>query len=148
VRSTDRHQQNDQGDSAVNEISSAAPATAAAPSAEERQWGLFAHLSALVGFVVPFGNVIGPLVIWLIKREQMPFVNDQGREALNFNITAGLVGLVLIALTAMSFGIGIFLTAPIGVVLAIAWLVLTIIAAIKANEGQAYRYPVCLRLVN
>ncbi|TAK53279.1 MAG: DUF4870 domain-containing protein [Gammaproteobacteria bacterium] len=109
---------------------------------------MFAHLSALVGFVVPFGNVIGPLVIWLIKREQMPFVNDQGREALNFNITAGLVGLVLIALTAMSFGIGIFLTAPIGVVLAIAWLVLTIIAAIKANEGQAYRYPVCLRLVN
>lgn len=143
-----RYQQNDQGDSAVNEISSAAPATAAAPSAEERQWALFAHLSALVGFVVPFGNVIGPLVIWLIKREQMPFVNDQGREALNFNITAGLVGLVLIALTVMSFGIGIFLTAPIGVVLAIAWLVLTIIAAIKANEGQAYRYPVCLRLVN
>ena len=147
MRATVRYQQNDQGDSAVNEISTTAPGPAAAPSAEERQWALFAHLSALVGFVVPFGNVIGPLVIWLIKREQMPFVNDQGREALNFNITAGLVGLALIALTAMSFGIGIFLTAPIGILLAIAWLVLTIIAAIKANEGQAYRYPICLRLV-
>lgn len=142
-----RYQQNDQGDSAVNEISSAAPATAAAPSAEERQWALFAHLSALVGFVVPFGNVIGPLVIWLIKKETMPFVDDQGKEALNFNITFAILGVALLILTVITFGIGALLTLPVGLAAAVAWLVLTVIAAIKASEGVSYRYPLTLRLI-
>lgn len=129
----------------MNETSTSAPASG--PTAEERQWGLAAHLSALVGFIVPLGNVIGPLVVWLIKREQMPFVADQGREALNFNISVGIIALGLILLTVMSFGIGIFITGPIGGVLAIAWFVLTIIAGIRANEGQLYRYPFSWKLV-
>ena len=49
------------------------------PSAEERQWAMFAHLSALAGLVIPFGSIIGPLVILLIKKDTMPFVNDQGK---------------------------------------------------------------------
>lgn len=131
----------------MNETSTSTQPAPAGPSAEERQWALFAHLAALAGFIVPFGNVIGPLVVWLVKREQMPLVNDQGREALNFNLTVCIVALVLIALTVMSFGIGIFVTGPLGAALAITWFVLTIIAGIRANEGQLYRYPFSWKLV-
>ena len=47
---------------------------------EEKTWGMIAHLSALAGFVIPFGNLIGPLIVWLIKKDTMPFVDDQGKE--------------------------------------------------------------------
>ena len=118
------------------------PPMAGAPSAEERQWAMFAHLSALVGVIIPLGSIIGPLVIWLIKKDTMPFVNDQGKEALNFNITvaiAAIVGWILCFIL-----IGFLLLA----VLAVGWLVFVIIATIKANEGTTYRYPFTLRLVS
>ena len=66
-------------------------------SQEEKQWGMFAHLSALLGLVIPLGNVIGPLVIWLVKKDTMPFVDNQAKEALNFQIT------VIIAMAGMLF---------------------------------------------
>nr|WP_279633050.1 DUF4870 domain-containing protein [Lysobacter alkalisoli] len=115
--------------------------------ADQRQWALFTHLSALIGFIIPFGNILGPLVMWLVKRETMPFADEQGKEALNFNITVGIIGLALVVLTFITFGLGVILTAPIGVAVFVAWLVLTIIAAIKANDGLAYRYPFTMRLV-
>ncbi|WP_425480160.1 DUF4870 domain-containing protein [Cognatilysobacter segetis] len=121
--------------------------------AEERQWAMFAHLAALVGGIVTagwaasLGCIIGPLVIWMMKKETMPFVDDQGKEALNFNITVGIVFLVLWILTFATVGIGILLTGPIMLIVGLAWLVVTIMAAIKANEGVAYRYPFALRLV-
>lgn len=124
------------------------PPPVGTPSADERQWALFAHLSALTSIVTSgVGNIVGPLVIWLIKKDTMPFVSDQAKEALNFNITVLIAGLALGLLTAITFGIGIVVTLPIGIILAVAWLVLTIIATIKANEGVAYRYPFTLRLI-
>lgn len=119
-----------------------ATSLAGAPSAEERQWAMFAHLSALIGFVIPLGSIIAPLVIWLIKKDAMPFVNDQGKEALNFNITVAIAAVVSWILCFVL--IGFLLLA----VLAILWLVFVIIGTIKANEGTAYRYPFALRLVN
>lgn len=121
--------------------------------AEQRQWAMFAHLSALVGGLVTagwagsIGCFIGPLVIWLVKKETMPFVDDQAKEALNFNITVALVFLVLLLLTIGTLGIGILLTGPLMIIVGIAWLVMTVIAAIKANDGVSYRYPMTLRLV-
>nr|WP_295379341.1 DUF4870 domain-containing protein [Pseudoxanthomonas sp.] len=129
------------------------PPVSGAPSAEERQWALFAHLSALVGGIVTsgwagsLGCFIGPLIIWLVKKDTMPFVNDQGKEALNFNITVGIIFLVLFLLTIVTLGIGALLTLPLMVIVGLAWLVFTIIAAIKANNGEAYRYPLTLRLI-
>ncbi|KAF1690381.1 DUF4870 domain-containing protein [Pseudoxanthomonas koreensis] len=124
------------------------PPEGGAPSAEERQWGLFGHLSSLAGlFTGGIGNIVGPLVIWLIKKDTMPFAADQAKEALNFNITLLIVGVILVLLTIFTLGIGALITAPLGVLLAIAWLVLTIIGAMKANDGVAYRYPFTLRLV-
>lgn len=113
-----------------------------APSAEERQWAMFAHLAALAGVIIPLGSIIGPLVIWLIKKDTMPFVNDQGKEALNFNITVGIAAVVSWILCFIL--IGFLLLA----VLAVGWLVFVIIATIKANEGTTYRYPFTLRLVS
>ena len=128
------------------------PAPTNGASAEERQWAMFAHLSALLGGLLTsvvggWGTFVGPLVIWLIKKDTMPFVDDQGKEALNFNITVAIIALLMALMTVMTLGIGIIFTGPILVIVGVAWLVLTIIAAIKANEGVAYSYPFALRLI-
>lgn len=116
-------------------------------SNEERSWAMIGHLSALSAFITGFGCVLGPLLVWLVKRDTMPFAADQAREALNFNITVVLVGIGLWVVTIGTFFVGALLTVPLAIVLFVGWLVLTILAAIKANEGVAYRYPFTLRLV-
>jgi uncharacterized Tic20 family protein len=127
--------------------------TAGTASAEEKQWAMFAHLSALLGGLLTsgwagsIGFFIGPLVIWLMKKDTMPFVSDQAKEALNFAITVSLACLALLLLTILSLGIGALLTIPLMLVIGIGALVLVIIAAMKANQGIAYRYPFALRLV-
>src|SRR4051812_15218904 len=108
---------------------------------DDRTWGMIAHLSALVGVIIPFGSVIAPLVIWLVKKDQSAFVAENAKEALNFNITVAVVAVVCWIL------IFIFIGVLLGIALAIYWLVMTIIAAIKANEGNMYRYPISIRLV-
>ncbi len=117
-------------------------------SNDERTWALIGHLSAFSAFVTGIGCVLGPLVVWLIKRDTLPFAGEQAKEALNFNITVALAFVALWVLTFITFGIGIVLTGPLMLVLGVAWIVLVIVAAIKANEGVAYRYPMTLRLVN
>ena len=117
------------------------PAPEGMPSAEERQWGLFAHLSSLSGLLIPFGNLLGPLIIWQIKKDTLPFVADQGKEALNFNITMALAAIVSALLMIVLIG---FLLLPL---VGLVSLVFSIIAAIKANNGEAYRYPFALRLI-
>lgn len=121
--------------------------------AEERQWAMFAHLSALLGALVTagwagsIGCFIGPLIIWLMKKESMPFVDDQAREALNFNITLAGIMLVLFLFGLLTLGIGFLVALPLMFIIGIAALVFIIIAAIKANDGVRYRYPVALRLI-
>lgn len=120
--------------------------------ADQRQWAMFAHLSAIVGGLLTghfggIGCVLGPLIIWAIKKDTMPFVADQAKEALNFNITVGIVLFVLFLLGIGTLGIGFILTGPLMGIVGIAALVFIIIAAIKANEGVAYRYPFTLRLI-
>ena len=128
------------------------PPVAGTPSKDERQWAMFAHLSALLGGLLTsafggWGFFIGPLVIWLVKKDAMPFVDDQGKEALNFNITVGIVFLALLILSIVTFGIGLIVAVPLWIIIGIAWLVFTIIAAVKANNGERYRYPLTLRLI-
>ncbi|WP_339545325.1 DUF4870 domain-containing protein [Pseudomonas sp. RA_35y_Pfl2_P32] len=111
------------------------------PSREVRQWAMFCHLSALLGIWLPFGSLIGPLILWQMKREVDPFIDDQGKEALNFQISVAIASVICLLL--MVVVIGFFLFA----LLAIGALVLTIIAGVKANEGQVYRYPFTWRLI-
>jgi uncharacterized Tic20 family protein len=120
------------------------PATpGAAPTETERTWGMLAHLSALAGLVIPLaGIVLGPLAVWLAKRDESAFVAEHAKEALNFNISVLLGALACMLLMLVFVG---FL---LGTALFIAWLVMTLIAAIKASDGHTYRYPFSLRLVN
>jgi uncharacterized Tic20 family protein len=119
-----------------------APERGAAPGIEERKWAFFAHLSALSGFIVPFGNLLGPLIVWQIKKDEMPFAAQQAKEALNFQITVCLAITACFVLFVVVIG---FFLLP---VVAIGALVLTVIAAVSANDGKAYRYPFTLRLVS
>ena len=111
------------------------------PSYEVRQSAMLCHLAAFLGFVFPFGSVIGPLILWQMKREVDPFIDDQGKEALNFQITVAIAWMVCFVLAFAI--IGLFLMTA----LVIATVVLTIIGSIKANKGIAYRYPFTWRLV-
>ena len=110
-------------------------APAGAPSSDDKLWGMLAHLSALLlGF-------IGPLVIWLVKKNESQFVDDQGKEALNFQITVFIAMMICAVLSVILIGL---LLMPI---VGIAALVFSIIGGIKANGGEAYRYPFALRLI-
>ncbi|HEY1683455.1 MAG TPA: DUF4870 domain-containing protein [Tepidisphaeraceae bacterium] len=111
------------------------------PNPDARLWGMLCHLFGLAGFVIPFGNIIGPLVAWLIKKDQYPFVDDQGKEAINFHITMA-IALVCAALL-MFVVIGFFLL-PI---LALIGLIFSIIGGLEANKGRRYRYPFAIRLI-
>ena len=117
------------------------------PVGDERTWALLGHLSALSAFISGFGCVIGPLIVWLVKRDTLPFAGDQAKEALNFNITVLIAGAALVLFTVLTIGIGALLTVPLGFVLFFYWLIFTIIAAINASNGVRYRYPMTLRLI-
>lgn len=127
----------------MEESGMGAPQGAGGLSKDEKMWGMLCHLAALSGILTcGVGLVVGPLVVWLMKREKMPFVDDQGKEALNFQITAFVVWVVCLLPS-----IFICLLRPLPMAIGIADLVLTIMAAIKANDGVAYRYPFAIRLI-
>lgn len=109
---------------------------------DDKTFGMVAHLAALAQFVVPtFGNVIGPLVIWLIKKDQSAWVNKQGKEALNFQISIAIYTLISIILIPLI--IGIILLIGIG----IFWLIMVILATIRVSEGEGFRYPLSIRFI-
>ncbi|MEK7829614.1 MAG: DUF4870 domain-containing protein [Acidobacteriota bacterium] len=114
-----------------------------AVSSEERTWGMLSHLLALSGFIgIPFGNVLAPLIIWLVKKDQSQFVADQAKESLNFQISLIIYAIIGGILIIVLIG---FLV--LGVVI-IGGIILTIIATIKANNGEHYRYPLTIRLIH
>ena len=108
---------------------------------DECTWAMLCHFSAFAGLIFPFGNFLAPLIIWMIKKEEMPFVEDQGKEVLNFQISMTIYLLISGILCIILIGI------PIVIGLVIFCFIITIIAAISANDGKAYRYPVNLRLI-
>ena len=109
---------------------------------DDKTWAMLAHLSALVGYLVlPLGNILGPLVIWLVKKDQSWFVDDQGKEALNFQISITIYFLVSLMLVFVLIGIVL-----IGI-LYVFGIVVAIIATIRANSGVPYRYPLTIRFI-
>ena len=111
------------------------------PTKDERTWGMLCHFSAFFGFIFPLGNILAPLIIWLIKKEELPFVEDQGKEVLNFQISMTIYFIISGLLCIILVGI------PIIIGLMIFNFIITIIAAISTNDGQFYRYPINLRLI-
>ena len=105
-------------------------------------WGTLCHLLPLAGFAgIPFGNVLGPLILWLVKKDEYPAVNEHGKESLNFQISMTLYAIIA--------GLSIFLL--IGIVLfplvLLLDFILLIVAAVKASKGELYRYPLTIRFL-
>jgi hypothetical protein len=118
------------------------PASAAGPTRDERTWAMLCHLGALAGmFVAGFGSIVIVLIIWLIKRESSPFIDQHGKESLNFQITILIAAVISMVLTIVFIGFLLLL------IVAIVNIVLVIIAGLKANAGEPYRYPIAIRLI-
>lgn len=107
---------------------------------DERTMGMLAHI---LGGVT---NFLGPLIIWLIKKDESPFVNDQGKEALNFQITVA-IGYVVLAVLSFIPVVGC-ITSILMMLVWVAGLVFGILGGLEANKGKAYRYPFALRLIS
>ena len=105
-------------------------------------WATFCHLAAISGFIVtPIGFILGPLIIWLIKKDEFEFVNEQGKEALNFQISMLIYGIICFILAFILIGL-LFL-----LVWGILEIIFIIIASVKANSGEHYRYPLTIRFI-
>ncbi len=102
---------------------------------------MLCHLSALAMFIIPFGNIIGPLLVWLLKRDQYPEVDRQGKDALNFQIS--ILVYTLIAGILVLLLVGFFLLIALGILN----VVVVIIAAIKSNSGERFEYPMIIRFI-
>jgi uncharacterized Tic20 family protein len=108
-----------------------------------RGWCVGCHLAALAGFGVPaLGHILGPLIVWLIKRGDSAEIDEHGKEALNFQISMLIYNIVAGILCLLLVGFALL------VVLHIANVVFVIIAAVRASEGRMYRYPLTLRLIS
>ena len=118
-------------------------------STEDRTWALVAHLSALSVYFTGFGMILGPLIVWLINKDTRPFAANEAKEALNFNISWLLWGILWgIAAFILTFVlVGILMWIAFGLFY-IVWTILCIIAAVKANEGVHYRYPLTIRFIS
>lgn len=104
-------------------------------------WAVVCHVAAFAGFVVPFGNIIGPLIVWLLKRHDDPAIEAHGKESVNFQISMTIYTLIA----------GVLILAVVGIILlpalVILNVVLVIVAAIKASNGETWRYPVTIRMI-
>ncbi|MBN2415611.1 DUF4870 domain-containing protein [bacterium] len=108
---------------------------------QARQWGMLCHLSALSLFIgFPFGNFLGPFIIWILKKDDHPFIDEQGKESLNYQISLFIYAC---AAGILFFAAGWFLLILIG----IAAIVFPVIATVRASDGRHYRYPLTIRLI-
>lgn len=116
----------------------------------DRTWAMLSHFAAFIGFIstvgIPLGNILGPLVIWIFKKDTSQFVSAHGKESMNFQISFSIYTFILTPLAFIPI-IGWFFIAPILFILYIMNLLLILLAGIKANDGRAYRYPMTIRFI-
>ncbi|GKW54427.1 DUF4870 domain-containing protein [Pseudoalteromonas shioyasakiensis] len=108
---------------------------------EQRTWAMFCHLSALAGLLFPFGSVIGPLIVWLVKKEEMPLVAEHGRKSLNFQLTMMIAYIVCFMLMFVVVGV---ILLPL---VALFSLIMVVVSAIKANDGKEVKYPMAIEFI-
>ena len=121
------------------------------PTREDRLWASGAHVAALVAAFATswFAGVAGclaALLVWFLVRDRSAFAAENAKEAFNFNLSMFIYAVVSVLVVVFTLGIGIIVALPVWIVLGLAWLIFTIIAAIKAYDGQMYRYPLTIRL--
>ena len=112
-------------------------------SSSVRTWCILAHATALVGFLVPVaGHIVGPLIVWLAKRQDSPEIDAHGKESMNFQISMLIWNAIAAILIVVLIGI------PILILLHILNIIFVIVASIQASEGKLYRYPLAIRLIS
>ncbi len=109
---------------------------------QERIWCTLCHLSALAGYLLPFGHVLLPLLIWVTKRAKVRGVDDAGMESLNFQLTVSLFGLIGIMLSAVFIGLVLLFA------LVVLHVSMTLVACLRAQRGERVRYPVNIRIIS
>ena len=119
----------------------------AVPSAEEKNWALAAHVGVFVAVWIAMG-FLAPLIIMLVKGNDSPFIRRHAVESLNFQISILIYGVAAFLLVLVTFGLGAIIIVPLAIVVGIAYIVLIILATVKAANGEDYRYPFTLRLVS
>lgn len=108
---------------------------------DARLWAMLAHLSAIPGSFFLIGSVLAPVIIWQIQKDKSAYVDYHGKEAVNFQITIALA--TGVSLLLMFVLIGFVLIWAVG----LYWIIFTVIAGIKANNGEYYRYPLIIRFI-
>jgi uncharacterized Tic20 family protein len=124
----------------VNIPNSPPPSGIMISESEVKNWCMFCHASAFIQFF-GFPSFIGPLVIWLIKKNEISQVDQHGKEALNFQLSILLYSLICIPLCFVLIG---FLLLP---VIGLLWLIFTIVATVQASDGKLFRYPLTIRFL-
>ena len=115
---------------------------------EERTYGMVIHLSALAAYVLPaLGAVLGPLVAWLVWKDKSAYADDQGKEALNFQLSLFTISAALIVFSIVTLGLGFIVTGPLLGALAVGQIVFIVLATISASKGEKYRYPWSIKFV-
>ncbi len=109
---------------------------------EEKQWGMFCHLSALLGLAIGGFTFVGPLVCWLVKKDTSRFVDFHGKESLNFQLN-----ILIYYLAAMAITLVTCVAFPLPLAVLVYGIVMPIIAGLKANEGKEYEYPATIRII-
>jgi uncharacterized Tic20 family protein len=109
---------------------------------DARTWAMLCHLTSLSWLFTGVGGLVGPLICWLVKKNDHPFIDQNGKESVNFQLSMYLYGVVGTALI-FCFFIGI----PVLIVLAVVDVIFVIIASVKASKGEAYRYPMTIRFI-
>jgi uncharacterized Tic20 family protein len=108
---------------------------------QTRQWAMFLHLSLLAGFVVPIAGLVAPIVIWQLKKTELPGIDVHGKNALNWIISDLIYVIVGVILIFAIIGI------PLLFALAIVSIIFPVIAAIKANNGEVWKYPMSITII-
>ena len=112
---------------------------------------MFCHVLAFAGYVIPMGHIVGPLVLWLVKRQSDAAVDAHGKEVLNFQISitiysiVAFVGVMLLAFALHILGFFLVVLVMLGVM--VVDIVFTVRGALAASRGQSYRYPLSIRLI-
>lgn len=127
---------------------------------DEKAWAMLCHLSVFAATLIPFGNIFGPLIVWLIKREEYALVNDQGKESLNFQISMTIYSIILVIVmivSALGMAAGdtessvvISIIVPLGglLIIGLVALIFVIVASVKSYQGERYRYPLTIRFIS
>jgi uncharacterized Tic20 family protein len=130
-------------------------------ASQDRTWAAVAHLAALIGHLIPFGSIVGPLVVWLVKRDESPFVNEHGKEAVNFQLSAIVYGILYLAVAIgvvvnagvhvadmAAFPVSLYWIVVVGMLLWLIWTVSVIVGAATAAGGKPFRYPLSIRFIS